>query len=126
MLNESNASSAVTYAAVQLGALEIRTWEAIVAGDLRSAQQQLDRADALIDRESDPGTLNQGATLPSARHWVEMELGSKTAASPDDLETGLLDLRFLTRSARRWHHYGCAMRLVRNNDSLGCALMLMN
>ena len=125
MLNESNASSAVTYAAVQLGALEIRTWEAIVAGDLRSAQQQLDRADALIDRESDPGTLSQGATLPSARHWVEMELGSEPAASPDDLETGPARSAFPHPISQALETITDArMRLVRNNDWLGCALML--
>jgi DNA-binding CsgD family transcriptional regulator len=125
MLNESNASSAVTYAAVQLGALEIRTWEAIVAGDLRSAQQQLDRADALIDRESDPGTLNQGATLPSARHWIEMELGSGTAASPDDLEAGPARSAFPHPISQALEAITDARtRLVRNNDSLGCALML--
>ena len=125
MLNESNASSAVTYAAVQLGTLEIRTWDAIVAGDLRSAQQQLDRADALIARESDPGTLNQGATLPSARHWVEMELGSKTAASPDDLETGPARSAFPHPISQALETITDARtRLVRNNDSLGCALML--
>ena len=87
MLNESNAASAVRHTAVQLGALEIRAWDAIVAGDLRSAQRQLDRADALIDRENDPGTLNQGATISSARRWLEMELGSETAAPPDDVAT---------------------------------------
>ena len=76
MLNESNASSALTYTALQLGALEIRAWEAIVAGDLRSAQQQLDRADALLDSESDPGTLDQGATIWPARQWLEMETES--------------------------------------------------
>jgi LuxR family transcriptional regulator, maltose regulon positive regulatory protein len=125
MLNESSASSAVTYAAVQLGALEIRTWEAIVAGDLRSAQQQLNRADALIERESDPGTLSQGATLPSARHWVEMELGSETAASPDDLETGAARSAFPHPISQALETITDArMRLVQNNDSLGCALML--
>jgi LuxR family transcriptional regulator, maltose regulon positive regulatory protein len=125
MLNESNASSAVAYAAVQLGALEIRTWEAIVAGDLRSAQQQLDRADALIDRETDPGTLSQGATLPSARHWVEMELGSKTAASPNDLETGPARSAFPHPISQALETITDARtRLVRNNDSLGCALTL--
>ena len=67
MLNESNASSAVTYAAVQLGTLEIRTWDAIVAGDLRSAQQQLDRADALIDaRERSGHSQSRGNSSVSA------------------------------------------------------------
>ena len=67
MLNESNASSAVTYTAVQLGTLEIRTWDAIVAGDLRSAQQQLDRADALIDaRERSGHSQSRGNSSVSA------------------------------------------------------------
>jgi LuxR family maltose regulon positive regulatory protein len=125
MLNESNASSAVTYTAVQLGALEIRAWEAIVAGDLRSAQQQLDRADALIDRESDPGTLNQGATIRSTRHWLEMELSSETAASPDHLETSPARSAFPHPISQALETITDArMRLVRNNDSLGCALIL--
>jgi LuxR family transcriptional regulator, maltose regulon positive regulatory protein len=125
MLNGSNASSAVTYTAVQLGALEIRAWEAIVAGDLRSAQQQLDRADALIDRESDPGTLNQGATIRRARHWVEMEVGSETAPSPDQLETSPARSAFPHPISQALEAITDArMRLIRNNDSLGCALML--
>ncbi|HEX6760865.1 MAG TPA: LuxR C-terminal-related transcriptional regulator [Propionibacteriaceae bacterium] len=125
MLNESNASSAVAYTAVQLGALEIRAWEAIVAGDLRSAQQQLDRAEALMDRESDPGTLYQGATIPAARHWVEMELGSGNAASPDHLETSPARSAFPHPISQALETIADArMRLVRHNDSLGCALML--
>jgi DNA-binding CsgD family transcriptional regulator len=125
MLNESNASSAVTYTAVQLGALEIRAWEALVAGDLRSARQQLDRADALIDRESDRSALNQGATIRSARHWVEMELGTETAASPDHLEASPARSAFPHPISQALETITDArMRLIRNNDALGCALML--
>ena len=124
MLNESNAPSAVAYTAVQLGALEIRHGK-IVAGDLRSAQQQLDRAEALMDRESDPGTLYQGATIPAARHWVEMELGSGNAASPDHLETSPARSAFPHPISQALETIADArMRLVRHNDSLGCALML--
>ena len=125
MLNESNASSAVTYAAAQLGALEIRAWDAIVAGDLRSARQQLDRADALIARESDPGTLNQGATIWSARRWLEMELGSEVTAPPDHLSTSPARSAFPHPISQALETITDArMRLVRNHDSLGCALIL--
>jgi LuxR family transcriptional regulator, maltose regulon positive regulatory protein len=125
MLNESNASSAVTYAALQLGAFEIRAWEAIVAGDLRSAQQQLDRTDALLDSEGDRGSLNQGATIWPARQWLEMETEIRTGTPPDHL--GITP----ARSAFP-HPIGQALetiadarlRLIRNSDTLGCALML--
>ncbi len=125
MLKESNASSALTYPALQLGALEIRTWEAIVAGDLRSAQQLLDQADALIDRESDVGALDQGATLASARQWLQMEMGSRATPPLDHLETGTAQSAFP-------HPVGHALetitdarlRLTRDSDSLGCALLL--
>ena len=125
MLNESNASSAVTYTALQLGALEIRSWEAIVAGDLRSAQQQLDRADALLDSESDQGTLDQGATIWPARQWLEMETEIRTATPPDHLETTPARSAFPHPIGQALETITDArMRLIRNSDSLGCALML--
>jgi LuxR family maltose regulon positive regulatory protein len=125
MLQESKASSAVTYTAVQLGALEIRAWDAIAAGDLRSAQRQLDRADALIDRENDPGTLNQRATIPSARRWLEMELGREITALPDHVATSPARSAFPHPIGQALETITDArMRLVRNHDSLGCALML--
>jgi LuxR family transcriptional regulator, maltose regulon positive regulatory protein len=125
MLQESKASSAVTYTAVQLGALEIRAWDAIAAGDLRSAQRQLDRADALIDRENDPGTLNQGATIPSARRWLEMELGREISAPPDHVATSPARSAFPHPIGQGLETITDArMRLVRNHDPLGCALML--
>jgi LuxR family maltose regulon positive regulatory protein len=125
MLEESNASSAVTYTAVQLGALEIRAWEAIVAGDLHSAQHQLDRADALVDRGSDLGTLDQGATISSARHWLEMELGKQIAASPDHFQTSPARSAFPHPISQALETITDArMRLIRNSDPLGCALML--
>ena len=93
----------MTYTAVQLGALEILAWEAIVAGDLRSRSAAArSGAGAQQARKSDPGTLNQGGNDSGQWDWVEMELGSGNAASPDQLETSLADLRFPTRSARRW------------------------
>jgi LuxR family transcriptional regulator, maltose regulon positive regulatory protein len=125
MLNESNASSGGRHTAVQLGALEIRAWDAIVAGDLRSAQRQLDRADALIDRESDPGTLNQGASIRSAQRWLEMELSSEIAALPDHVATSPARSAFPYPISQALETITDArMRLVRNHDSLGCALML--
>jgi LuxR family transcriptional regulator, maltose regulon positive regulatory protein len=125
MLKESSASSALTYPALQLGTLEIRAWEAIVAGDLRSARRHLDQADALIDRESDLGALDQGATLASARQWLQMEMGRQATTPIDHLETGK------ARSAFP-HPVGHALeaitnarlRLTRDNDSVGCALLL--
>jgi LuxR family maltose regulon positive regulatory protein len=125
MLNESNASSAVTYTALQLGALEIRAWEAIVAGDLRSAQQQLDRADALLDNESDQSTLDQGATIWPARQWLEMETEIQAVTAPDHLETTPARSAFPHPIGQALETITDArMRLIRNNDSLGCALML--
>ena len=125
MLNESNASSAVTYTALQLGALEIRAWDAIGGGDLRSAQQQLDRADALIDTESNPGSLDQGATIWPARQWLEMETDSRTATPPDHLETSPARSAFPHPIAQALETFTYArMRLIRENDALGCALML--
>jgi LuxR family transcriptional regulator, maltose regulon positive regulatory protein len=125
MLNESNASSAVTYIALRLGALEIRAWEAIDGGDLRSAQHQLDRADVLIDGESDPGSLDQGATVWPARQWLEMETDSHAATHPDHLETSPARSAFPHPIAQALEAITDArMRLLRDNDSMGCALML--
>jgi DNA-binding CsgD family transcriptional regulator len=54
-----------------------------------------------------------------------MELGSETAASPDDLETGPARSAFPHPVSQALETITDArMRLVRNNDSLGCALML--
>jgi LuxR family transcriptional regulator, maltose regulon positive regulatory protein len=125
MLNESNASSAVTYTALQLGALEIRAWEAIIAGDFRSAHQQLDQADALIDSESDPGTLDQGATIWPARRWLEMETENQAATPPDHLENSPARSAFPHPIGQALETITDArLRLIRNNDALGCALML--
>jgi ATP/maltotriose-dependent transcriptional regulator MalT len=115
----------VTYTALQLGALEIRAWESIVAGDLRTAQQQLDRAAGLLDSESDRGNLDQAATAWPARQWLAMETESRIATPPDQQQTTP------SRSAFP-HPIGQALetitdarrRLIRNSDSLGCALML--
>jgi DNA-binding CsgD family transcriptional regulator len=125
MLNESNASSAMTYTALQLGALEIRAWDAIVAGDLRAAHQQLDRADAFLDSASDPGSLNQGATIQTAQRWLEMETGSQFTRRPDHLEVSPARSAFPHPIGQALETITDArMRLIRDNDAFGCALML--
>ena len=125
MLNESSASSALTYPALRLGACEIRAWEAIVAGDLRSAQQQLDQADALIHRDSDPASLDHGATMWPARQWLEMEMGVQTAGPADHLEAGPSRSAFPHPVGQALETIADArLRLMRNGDALGCALLL--
>jgi LuxR family transcriptional regulator, maltose regulon positive regulatory protein len=125
MLNESNASSAVTYAALQLGAFEIRAWDAIVAGDLHRAQQQLDRADAFLDSAGDPGTLDQGATIRPAQRWLEMETEHQIATPPDHLEISPARSAFPHPIGQALETITDArMRLILDNDPLGCALML--
>jgi LuxR family transcriptional regulator, maltose regulon positive regulatory protein len=125
MLNESSASGPLTYPTLQLGAHEIRAWEAIGAGDLRAAQRQLDQADALIDHDSDPGGLDHGAAIRPARQWLQMETGARAATPLDHLGPGP------ERSAlpRPLGHAletitDARLRLIRNSDSLGCALQL--
>ena len=56
-------------------------------GRLRSARDHLDRAAALTDRESAAGAPDPGATLWSARQWLEMETGGQIEAPPDPLVT---------------------------------------
>ena len=125
MLNESNASSAVTYTALQLGALEIRSWEAIAAGDLQAAHQQLDRADAFLDSASDPGSLDQGATIQTAQRWLEMETESQSTRPPDHLEASPARSAFPHPIGQALETITDArMRLIRDNDAFGCALML--
>ncbi len=125
MLNESNASSAMTYTALQLGALEIRAWDAIVAGDLHAAHLQLDRADAFLDSASDPGSLNQGATIQTAQRWLEMETESQLTRPPDHLEASPARSAFPHPIAQALETITDArMRLIRDNDAFGCALML--
>ena len=85
ILDEARASSSELYPKLQLGELEIRAWAAVVAGDLRSAREHLDRAAALIDRESATGVPDPGARLWSARQWLEMETGGQTGPPPDHL-----------------------------------------
>ena len=122
VLDESRGSSSESYPNVQLGELEIRAWAAVVAGDLRSARDHLDRAAALIERESAAVSPGPGATLWSARQWLEMETGGQTAAPP------------LTSQARSAFSHPISralniitdarLRLIRDNDWLGCGLML--
>ena len=64
VLNESGIAGAEAYPNVQLGALEIRAWVAISAGDLHLARQDLDRAATIIDRENRAaGHLSVGNNL---------------------------------------------------------------
>jgi LuxR family transcriptional regulator, maltose regulon positive regulatory protein len=99
ILDGSRASS--SYPKVQLGELEIRAWAAVVTGDFRCARDHLDRVAALIDRESAAGAPDPGATLWSAR-----------SAFPHPISRAL----DIITDAR--------MRLIRDNDWLGCGLML--
>jgi LuxR family maltose regulon positive regulatory protein len=124
ILDGSRASS--SYPKVQLGELEIRAWAAIVAGDFRSARDHLDRVAALIDRESAAaGAPDPPATLWSARQWLEMETGGQTAAPPDHLATSRARSAFPHPISRALDIITDArLRLIRDNDWLGCGLML--
>jgi LuxR family maltose regulon positive regulatory protein len=125
ILDESRTSSSELYPKVQLGELEIRAWAAVVAGDFRSAGDHLDRAVALIDRESATGAPDPGATLWSARQWFEMETGGQTAAPPDHLVTTQARSAFPHPISRVLDIITDArLRLIRDNDWLGCGLML--
>ncbi|HET8914477.1 MAG TPA: LuxR C-terminal-related transcriptional regulator, partial [Propionibacteriaceae bacterium] len=125
MLNESSGSAAMTYTALQLGALEIRAWDAIVAGDLHAAHRQLDRADAFLDSASDPGSLDQGATIQTARRWLEMETESQLTTPPDQLEVSPARSAFPHPIGQALETITDArMRLIRDNDAFGCALLL--
>jgi LuxR family transcriptional regulator, maltose regulon positive regulatory protein len=125
ILDESQASSSESYPKVQLGELEIRVWAAVVAGDLRSARGHLDRAAALIERESAAGAPGPGATLWSARQWLEMENGGQTGPPPDHLVTTPGRSTFPYPVSRVLDIITDArLRLIRDNDWLGCGLML--
>jgi LuxR family transcriptional regulator, maltose regulon positive regulatory protein len=125
VLNESGDSSTDSYANVQLGDLEIRAWTAVVAGDLRSAQHYLNRAAAIIERESARGAIDHAGTTWFARQWMEIETGAHASAqfdhAPERHSRSALphpisqSLEAIT-DAR--------LRLIRDNDARGCALML--
>jgi LuxR family maltose regulon positive regulatory protein len=125
IFDESRASSSGLYPKPQLGELEIRAWAAVAAGDLCSARDHLDRAAALIDRESAPGTHDQGATLWSARQWLDMEAGGQTGPPADHLVTSHARSAFPYPISRALEIITDArLRLIRDNDWLGCGLML--
>ena len=125
ILDEVRSSNSESYPKVQLSELEIRAWAAVVAGDLRSAQDHLDRAAALIDRESAAGVPDSAARLWSARQWLEMETGGHTGPPPDHLVTTQMRSAFPHPISRALDIITDArLRLIRDNDWLGCGLML--
>ena len=125
ILDEVRSSNSESYPKVQLSELEIRAWAAVVAGDLRSAQDHLDRAAALIDRESAAGVPDSAARLWSARQWLEMETGGHTGPPPDHLVTTQMRSAFSHPISRALDIITDArLRLIRDNDWLGCGLML--
>ena len=83
MRNELNASKCDTYPLMRLGDLEIRAWAAIVAGDLRSARQHLDRACGAAGPGERRGVLDPSATTALAWLWLEMETGAHGPAQTD-------------------------------------------
>ena len=125
ILDEARSSNSESYPKLQLSELEIRAWAAVVAGDLRSAQDHLDRAAALIDRESAAGVPDSAARLWSARQWLEMETGGHTGPPPDHLVTTQMRSAFSHPISRALDIITDArLRLIRDNDWLGCGLML--
>jgi LuxR family maltose regulon positive regulatory protein len=125
ILDEARSSNSELYPKLQLSELEIRAWAAVVAGDLRSARDHLDRAAALIDRESATGVPDSAARLWSARQWLEMETGGHTGPPPDHLVTTQMRSVFPHPISRALDIITDArLRLIRDNDWLGCGLML--
>jgi LuxR family transcriptional regulator, maltose regulon positive regulatory protein len=125
VLNESRNVSTHSYPSVQLGDLEIRAWAAVVAGDLRSAQHYLDDAAAMIERESARGALNHAGTTWFARQWVEMETGDHATAQVDHAAERHSRSAFPQPISQALATITDArLRLIRDNDSRGCALML--
>jgi LuxR family maltose regulon positive regulatory protein len=124
-LNESRDASTESYSNVQLGDLEIRSWAAVVAGDLRSAQQYLQRAAALIERESARGAIDHAGTTWFARKWVEMETGDHAPAEFDHAAERHNRSVFPQPISQSLQTITDArLRLIQDNDSRGCALML--
>jgi LuxR family transcriptional regulator, maltose regulon positive regulatory protein len=125
VLNESRDSSTNSYPNAQLGDLEIRAWAAVVAGDLRSAQHYLDHAAAMIERESARGALNHAGTTWFARQWVEMETGDHATTQFDHAAERHSRSAFPQPISQALEMITDArLRLIRDNDSRGCALML--
>jgi LuxR family maltose regulon positive regulatory protein len=125
VLNEPGDSVTESYANAQLGDLEIRAWSAIIAGDLRSAQQHLSRATALIDRESVRGAVDHGGTTWFTRQWIEMETGDQPPARFDHAEELHGRSAFPQPISDSLETItGARLRLIRDNDTQGCALLL--
>jgi LuxR family maltose regulon positive regulatory protein len=125
VLNESRSSSTESYTNVQLGDLEIRAWAAVVAGDLRSAQHYLNRAKAITERESARGALDHAETTRFAQQWIEMETGDHLPAQIDhDTDVGARSALPHSISQSLATITDARLRLIRDNDSRGCALIL--
>jgi LuxR family transcriptional regulator, maltose regulon positive regulatory protein len=125
VLNESRDSSAESSPNWQLGDLEIRAWAAIAAGDLRAARYHLNRAQAMINRESARGVLDHVGTTRSASQWLGMEVGEQIPTQSDHAE----DSRAQSVLPQPISHAletitDARIRLIRDNDWLGCALLL--
>jgi LuxR family transcriptional regulator, maltose regulon positive regulatory protein len=125
VLNESRSSSTESYTNVQLGDLEIRAWAAVVAGDLRSAQHYLNRVKAITERESARGALDHAETTRFAQQWIEMETGDHLPAQIDhDTDVGARSALPHSISQSLATITDARLRLIRDNDSRGCALIL--
>jgi DNA-binding CsgD family transcriptional regulator len=125
VLHESRSSGTEPYTNVQLGDLEIRAWAAVVAGDLRSAQHYLNRVKAIIGRESARGALGHVETMRFAQQWIEMETGDHLPAQIDhDTDGGARSALPHSISQSLATITDARLRLIRDNDSRGCALML--
>jgi LuxR family transcriptional regulator, maltose regulon positive regulatory protein len=125
VLNESRDSSTESYPNLQLGDLEIRAWSAIAAGDLRLARHYLNRAAALIARDRVRGVLDHVGTTGSAWQWLEMETGDGPPTQLDHPADSHIRSPFPEPTSRALETITNArIRLIRDNDRLGCALLL--
>ena len=125
VLNESRSSRTESYTNVQLGDLEIRAWAAVVAGDLRSAQHYLNRVNAITERESVRGARDHIETMRFAQQWIEMETGDHLPAQFDhDTDVGARSTLPQSISQSLATITDARLRLIRDNDARGSALML--
>jgi LuxR family transcriptional regulator, maltose regulon positive regulatory protein len=125
MLSESHKSSSDSYPAIQLADLETQAWAAIAAGDLRSARQHLNRAAAMLDRESARGILDHSGTTSLAWQWLEMETGEHGSAPPDHGGDRHVRSAFPPPISEALTTITDArLRLTRDGDCLGSALLL--
>jgi LuxR family transcriptional regulator, maltose regulon positive regulatory protein len=125
VLNEARDSRNESSPYARLGDLEIRAWVAVVAGELRTARQSLNRAAALIDRESARGVLDHPGAMGTASQWLQMETDEHVATQFDHAEDGRTRSAFPQSISHALQTITDArQRLTRDNDWLGCALML--